>query len=85
MEIVYIITIILLFAGSMYFLDRVMKRNDEKTKELMRELTKSLMARNIVEYQDSIPNDEPLPTAEADEFSEVDQISAEELLKSLQK
>ncbi len=85
MEIALIITIVILFVGSMFFIDRVLAREAEKNKESLRELTKSLMARNIVEYQDSIPNDEPLPQPEVDELTEVDQIPADELLKSLRK
>ena len=43
------------------------------------------MAKDVSEYVDSIPNNEPLPSAEETEYAEVDQIQPQELLESLKK
>ena len=85
MEYLYLATIVILFIGSFIYTDRQAKRFEESKKDLIRELSKSLMAKDVSEYVDSIPNNEPLPSAEETEYAEVDQIQPQELLESLKK
>ena len=81
--IIFSIVILFIFGGSLSFLYLIMDKIDKKNKEMLRELTIALKSKDAQTYVDILPNDVPLPKQEIDEFMDIDQVEANELLKSL--
>lgn len=80
MEIVIIINTLAFLALIVYI---VKKESDDKVK-IVRELTKSLLAKDISEYVEAIPEDEEVTEdEESDELEDVDSVDERILIKHL--
>ena len=79
LAIIFIATLAFLY----FTLDRMDRNNTIKQKELIRELSRTLKSKDITEYIESEPNEEPLIQEEQDEFVDLDQIEPNKLLNSL--
>jgi len=80
--------VILINNGFWVYLFKWWLQNRERSEEgRLRELTKALKSRNILEYNESLPNDTPLPIEKGDEILEIndDSVPDATILKALKR
>jgi len=75
-----LIIIAILFVSTLAFIYFSNIRRDKVEKERFREFVISNKTSNINEYVEALPNDEPLPIKEEDEYIDLEDLSPEELL-----
>jgi len=79
LAIIFLLTLVFIYV----LLDKMNKNQSLIQKSLIRELTRSLKSKDIVEYVESEPNEEPLISVPQDEFVDLSQVPPDKLLKSL--
>jgi len=75
-----LIIIAILFVSTLAFIYFSNIRRDKVEKQRFREFVISNKTSNINEYVEALPNDEPLPIKEEDEYIDLEDLSPEELL-----
>lgn len=80
-----LITIIILFVGTLTFIYFSDRKREKIEKERFREFVIANKSNNINEYIEAIPNDEPFEIKQEDELIDLDQMTPEELLDIKQK
>lgn len=80
-----IVTIIILFIGTLTYIYFTDLRKEKAEKERFREFVIANKAKDVTEYAQVIPNDEPMEVQKDDELVDLDQLSPEELLSIRQK
>jgi hypothetical protein len=75
------IVIVILFAGSLAFIYFTERKREKAERERFREFVIANKAKDITEYVQAVPNDEPFEIKQEDELIDLDQLTPEELLE----